>query len=48
MRNIEKKLVNRYSNVYKLNEVRDLLERAIKAGYLPSIVINGEYYEVTK
>ena len=31
---------------YKIDEVRELLERAIKAGFEPTIMINGEAYEV--
>ena len=46
MRNILKKLEERYSNVYKVSEVEALLKRAIKAGYSPTVTINGEVYEV--
>jgi hypothetical protein len=27
-------------------EAKELMERAIEAGYPPMVVINGEYYEV--
>ena len=30
----------------KTDDVKELLERAIKEGYPPLILINGEYYDI--